>query len=121
MKRLFVSAALVLLVSTACGTDGPQLSAAQRDYLLGRVDGARTALSAYAPDQARLQLAILREKVTKLRQRGRISNDQAADILAAATSVEANLSLAPTTTTTTTTLPEEDHKGKDRDKHGKDD
>lgn len=123
MKRLVVAMTLVLLAATACGSNGPELSAAHRKELLARVDGARAALGAYAPDQARLELAILREKVTELRQQGRISGDQADDILAAATAVESKLAVAPTTTTTTTTLPpvddDEKGKGKGRDKHGK--
>jgi hypothetical protein len=111
MRRVGVvallAAALVLsaLLVGCGGDDGPQLSQQRRQDLLDRVAAVRATLGAYAPDQARAHLAVLREQVTDLERRNRISDDQASSILSAAAAVEADLGLAPTTTTTTTTLP----------------
>jgi hypothetical protein len=97
-------ALVAALALSACGGgDGPELSDRQRAELTARVDSARNALVSYNPDAARAELAALRAQVTELQRRDRISEGQAAEVLAAAAALEADLGLAPTTTTTTTT------------------
>jgi hypothetical protein len=118
MRRIAVIVVVVGAVLAACGSsdNGPQLSQKGRHDLIDQVAAVRASLGGYAPDQARADLAVLREQVADLKSRNRISDDQAAAILSAAAAVEANVGLAPTTTTTTTTLPVKPGKGHDKEK-----
>jgi magnesium chelatase subunit D len=98
---------VLLVVLASCGGgSGRGISDAAAGPLADRVAAVREAAAA-GPDQARLQLAALREEVTSYAAAGDLSDDAVERILAAVEEVEAGLAPAapPAETTTTTATP----------------
>ena len=105
---LVLTTVFVAFSSVACGGGGrPSMSAQASADLGSRVRQIRDAASAGDRAGAGAALAELRRSVAEHRGQGRIDDQRAARVLAAAADVEAGLALlpAPTTTTTTTTVP----------------
>ena len=73
--------------------------------LRAEMAAVRTAVGAHDADGAARALDALRASVARLRRSGDVTEDRAAAIFAAATTVEAQLALITTTTTTTAPTP----------------
>ncbi|CAA9238842.1 MAG: hypothetical protein AVDCRST_MAG10-1464 [uncultured Acidimicrobiales bacterium] len=97
MRRL---APLLLLLLVACGQEGAGIGEAAAAALEPRVQQVRAAATTGDRAGAARELAELRRTVADLRQRGELTEDGAARVLAAAAEVEARLG----TTTTPTTV-----------------
>jgi hypothetical protein len=109
-RRLLVSGFVVLALAltaslAACGGGTPPLSDDAAARLHAEVTAVRSAVDARDADGARRALDTLRASVAQLRTAGKVTDERAAEILAAAGAVETRLVAITTTTTTTTTVP----------------
>ena len=104
---LVLTTVFLAVSSVACGGDGrPSMSAQASADLGSRVRQVRGAASAGDRAGAGAALAELRRSVAEHRDQGRIDDQRAARVLAAAADAEAGLPLLPApTSTTTTTAP----------------
>ena len=93
---------LLLLLLVACGQQGAGIGESAASALAPRVQQVRAAATSGDSAGAARELAELRRTVADLRQRGELSEDGAARVLAAAAEVEARL---PATTTPTQAPP----------------
>jgi hypothetical protein len=91
------------LVLAACGGDSPSMTGDASTQLRERVTAVRTAVETRDADGAASALDALRQAVDHLRRDDALSDERAADILAAASAVDDQLVTITTTTTTTTT------------------
>lgn len=121
MRRL---GTLMLLVLMACGQEADGIGHSAAATLEPQVQQVRAAATNGDRAGAAARLAELRQTVADLRQRGELSDDAAAKVLAAATAVEAQLGsgTTPTAQVTATTLGQRDTRGTTRTtKKGKED
>ena len=113
-----------LLAGVACGRDDPALPAPTAEDLAVRVQQVRTATVAGDRSAAGTALAGLRAAVAEHRAHGRMSEERAARVLAAAAEVESRLSLLPapqpppTTAPTRTTRPAGQRPAGDEEERG---
>jgi hypothetical protein len=115
------AAVLVVALAAGCGGGSSAVSAGASKELLAKVAAVREASVRHDADGARRALDDLRASVKRRQDAGEISDERAAELLAAASTVEANLVSITTTTTTTTTLPPTTKPGKgnqEKDGHG---
>ena len=105
MKRLLATLAVGITLATlaACGGSSPPMNGDAAKELQTRVTAVRTAVVARDADGAERALADLRQAVTRLRRDDALSDERAAELLAAAGDVDDQLVTITTTTTTTTT------------------
>jgi len=112
MRRL---GTLLLLVLMACGQEADGIGQSAAAALEPQVQQVRAAATNGDRVGAAAKLAELRQTVADLRQRGELSEEGAAKVLAAAAAVEAQLGSATTPTTqVTTTLGQRDTRGTTR-------
>ena len=102
MRRL---APLLLLLLVAGGQEGAGIGEAAAAALEPRVQQVRAAATTGDRAGAARELAELRRTVADLRQRGELTEDGAARVLAAAAEVEARLGTTPPTTVAPTEVP----------------
>lgn len=106
---------LLLLVLMACGQGADGIGTRAAAALGPQVQQVRAAATNGDRAGAAAQLAVLRQTVADLRQRGELSEQGAAKVLAAAAAVEAQLGPGPTPTqATSTTLGQRDTRGTTR-------
>ena len=117
---------LLFLVLMACGQEADGIGRSAADALEPQVRQVRAAATNGDRAGAAAKLAELRQTVSGLRQRGELSEEGAAKVLAAAAAVEAQLGPgSPPTAQISTTLGQRDTRGTTRttknDGKGKDD
>ncbi|MDQ3575803.1 MAG: hypothetical protein M3404_12955 [Actinomycetota bacterium] len=95
MRRL---APLLLLLLVACGQEGAGIGQSAAAVLEPQVQQVRAAATSGDSAGAARELAELRRTVADLRQRGELTEDGAARVLAAAAEVEARLGAMATPT-----------------------
>jgi hypothetical protein len=118
------AASLGLLIAlavggSACGARPRDMSDAAQHRLSTLVTRVRTTADARDAVGAGQALSDLRRAVSGYEQAGSLSRARGAEILGAATRVQAELALITTTTATTTTLPPEPDGPPDEHDHGK--
>ena len=112
MRRL---GTLLLLLLMACGQEADGIGQNAAAALEPQVQEVRAAATNGDRTGAAARLADLRQTVAGLRQRGELSEEDAATVLAAAAAVEAQLGAGPTPTTqVATTLGQRDTRGTTR-------
>ena len=113
MRRL---GPLVLVVLMACGQQADGIGQSAAAALQPQVQQVRVAATNGDRAGAAARLAELRQTVADLRQRGQLSEEGAAKVLAAAAAVEAQLGpgSTPTAQVTVTTLGQRDTRGTTR-------
>ena len=102
MRRL---APLLLLLLVACGQEGAGIGEGAAAALEPRVQQVRAAATTGDRAGAARELAELRRTVADLRQRGELTEDGAAKVLAAAAEVEARLGTTTPTTVAAREVP----------------
>lgn len=104
-RRWAVVTVAALVALGACGRGGGDLPEAAAARLEPHIAAIRAAAS--AGDRAGAEAAVtqLRATVAQMEQAGEIPGERAADVLAGAAAVEAQLGLLPAPTTTTTVAP----------------
>jgi hypothetical protein len=101
-----VTGVIVCSTFVGCGGDSPPMRGDAATDLHAQVIAVRAAVEAHDADGAAGALDDLRRTVNRLRRADDLSDERAADILAAAGAVDDELvTITTTTTTTTTTLP----------------
>jgi hypothetical protein len=100
-----VGALAVVAVVAGCSTSAPPLSVQASQTLEAQVQGIRAAAVAHDRPLADSHLAQLRADVTQLQRQGQLSSARATAILAAATSVQAQLTAIPNPVPPTTLAP----------------
>jgi hypothetical protein len=104
VKRVLLGMAVGLaLLLAACGDGSPPMTGDAAAVLRDRMTAVRTAVESRDAAGAQRALDDLRQAVDRLRRQDALTGTRAADILAAATSVNDQLVTITTTTTTTTT------------------
>jgi hypothetical protein len=118
LERAIVGAAAgVAVLVAACGTDSPALSEETSRSLQYQVEAVRQSAQSFDPAGVQQRLAELRAAVAQLNEAGDIDDARAAEILAAAADVEAEIDVVPTTTTAPPpppppTFADDDNKGR---------
>lgn len=107
---------LLLLALVSCGQQAVGIGQRASAALDPQVQQVRAAATADDQAGAARELAELRQTVADLRQRGELSEERAAKVLAAAAEVEAQLGsgTAPTTQVSPTTIGQRDTRGTTR-------
>ncbi|MEO8292913.1 MAG: hypothetical protein ABI635_07205 [Actinomycetota bacterium] len=128
IRRTAVAGILGLAILVGCGSSGTDISARAQRQLQTRLDEVTAAVALADRVSARSALADLERSVTQLVDAGQLSENRAAEILAAAQEVADRLSLLPApgpsvtpsptpTETPTSPAPEKpDKPGKDNGK-----
>ncbi|MGQ0805774.1 MAG: hypothetical protein ACT4PI_18190 [Actinomycetota bacterium] len=111
---LGIAASLALLA--ACGGASGGISEETSRSLGSQVQAVRQSAQSFDPAGVERGLAELRASVAQLKADGELDDERAAEILAAAADVEAQIDVVPTTTTAPPPPPVEDD---DDDKKGK--
>ena len=115
MIRRLAPLALAVVLLSACGSDSPAIDEDASRALQFQVQAIRDSAEAFDPAGVEQGLADVRASVAQMKEEDQISDDRAAEILAAASDVESLIDEVPTTTTTTT-LPEVEDEDDDDDK-----
>jgi len=127
LGRAIVGAAAVVLIA-ACGSESPGLSDEASQSLQYQVGAVRQSTQSFDPAGVEQRLAELRASVAQLNEAGEVDDARAAEILAAAADVAAQIDVVPTTTTTAPPPPptfdddedSDEGKGKGKGKGGDD-
>lgn len=95
-RRTVAAGLFALTLLTACGDSQAEISARAQRQLQTRLEEVRTAVALADTIGAQSALEDLERSVSQLLDAGQLSEDRAAEILAAARAVGARLSLLPT-------------------------
>lgn len=126
LERAIVGAAASLVVLlAACGSESSGLSDEASQNLQYQVEAVRQSAQSFDPAGVEQRLAELRALVARLNEEGELDDERAAEILAAAADVEAQVDVVPTTTTAPPPPPpdedeDDEDKGNGKGKGGDD-
>lgn len=105
-----------LLLLAACGGESGGISDETSRSLQSQVQSIRQSAQSFDPDGVARGLAELRASVAELKAQGELDDERAAEILAAAADVEAQIDVVPTTTTAPPPPPPDEDEDDDDDK-----